>query len=85
VEAPNNCASSCSGANCPKLQLQGTWCLGPSIVTGASGWSTATTRATHVNELFAVHSLGEIRAVMEAISLQNTGNLGEQIAKRRAA
>jgi hypothetical protein len=39
----------------------------------------------HVNELFAVHSLGEIRAVMEAISLQNTGDLGEQIAKRRAA
>jgi hypothetical protein len=39
----------------------------------------------HVNELFAVHNLGEIRAVMEAISLQNTGNLGEQIAKRRAA
>jgi head-tail adaptor len=39
----------------------------------------------HVNELFAVHSLEEIWAMIEAISLENTGNLGEQIVKRRAA
>lgn len=39
----------------------------------------------HVHELFAVHSLDEIRAVMEAISRANKGNLGDQIVKRRAA
>jgi hypothetical protein len=40
------CASSCSGAKRLKLQWQGRWRSGPSIVAGSSRWSTATTRVT---------------------------------------
>ena len=85
VEASNSSASSCSGANRLKLQLQGTWSLGPSIVAGVPGFEYRNDARDHVNELFAVHSLDELRAIMEAISLQNAGNVGEQTVKGRAA